>query len=104
MNNSALRSLKSGNEGSTSFFRSFLRNRVSICSAISSASLRLELREEDHVADAFLAEEHHAEAVDTGCISDQTTSIKFWHAFSDSTQITQVLDSESEWNSRASFG
>src|SRR5436190_7762818 len=27
-------------------------------------SLRLQLREEDHVADAFLAEEHHAEAVD----------------------------------------
>ena len=27
-------------------------------------SLRLQLREEDHVADAFLAEEHHAEAVE----------------------------------------
>ena len=29
-----------------------------------SKSLRLQLREEDHVADAFLAEEHHAQAVD----------------------------------------
>ncbi len=27
------------------------------------ASLRLQLREQDHVADAFLAEEHHAEAI-----------------------------------------
>ena len=26
-------------------------------------SLRLQLREEDHVADAFLAKEHHAQAV-----------------------------------------
>ena len=30
----------------------------------ASTSLRLQLREQDHVADAFLAEEHHAEAVD----------------------------------------
>ena len=29
-----------------------------------STLLRLQLREEDHAADAFLAEEHHAEAVD----------------------------------------
>src|SRR5688572_12637118 len=29
----------------------------------SAISLRLQLREEDHVADAFLAEEHHAQAV-----------------------------------------
>ena len=28
------------------------------------SAFRLQLREEDHVADAFLAEEHHAEAVD----------------------------------------
>ena len=29
-----------------------------------SVLFRLQLREEDHVADAFLAEEHHAQAVD----------------------------------------
>src|SRR5829696_5547618 len=30
----------------------------------AARSFRLQLREEDHVADAFLAEEHHAQAVD----------------------------------------
>src|SRR4051794_25643904 len=33
------------------------------CECTESSSLRLQLREEDHVADAFLAEEHHAKAI-----------------------------------------
>src|SRR5438309_754941 len=37
-------------------------NRAS--ALFSHSSLRLQLREQDHVADGFLAEQHHAEAVD----------------------------------------
>jgi hypothetical protein len=35
--------------------------------AVSSISLWLQLREQDYIADAFLAGEHHAQAVNANC-------------------------------------
>src|SRR5207253_2016410 len=45
------------------------------CSKISEQSLWFQLWKQDHIADAFLAEEHHAEAVDANA-----NTAGGWHA------------------------
>ena len=62
----------------------------------ATVSLRLQLREKNHVADAFLAEEHHAEAVVHSVASGFrgpapiVASIRFLRASSSKSSLSSV--------------